>query len=132
MKSGRKILKYAFLKIIVICFPNPAKASSSEASHQQHPSYQIHARTSSEPTTDSAQSVSGRSNEEKQLHQVNKKSGIIKIWRLWERNGEIMKMIITCKGKMLSTRHLKPLRYNLIPHLLMIIIFMNCKIKMRI
>ena len=47
MKSGLKILNYTFLKIIVIGFPNPAEASSSEASH------------SSEATTDSAQSVSG-------------------------------------------------------------------------
>ena len=42
---------------------HPAEASSSEASHQQHPaeasSYQNDATTSSEATTDSAQSVSG-------------------------------------------------------------------------
>ena len=50
---------YVMNEICYVGFPNPAEASSSEASHQQHPSYQIHATTSSEATTDSAQSVSG-------------------------------------------------------------------------
>nr|GEZ93098.1 hypothetical protein [Tanacetum cinerariifolium] len=38
---------------------NPAEASSSRVSLQQNPSFQIHATTSSEATTDSAQSDSG-------------------------------------------------------------------------